>query len=812
MSEHTRNLAVIAHVDHGKTTLVDSLVKAGKMSNKERAMDAGRKDQVDRNITIVSTGASLKIEELSVNLIDTPGHVDFSPQVSAGLRLTDGCLVVVDAAAGVSVQTITVLKQSLAEAVRPVLVLNKLDRLFLELQLTGEEIFVRLGAIVEQVNGILAMYSSLGGFSPPILSPASGNVIFASGKQSWGFTLPQLAKMYAAKLDKPVESILLGLWGEMFQDSVTRKWSKRFSQGKERGFCKYVMNPIVEAYKAFSKSSDFGVFERVLLEPLGIEPKEIKGGSVGAQMSQHLPLHAALTLTIREHLPSPGVAQKYRAALLYTGPAKDDDAVYRGIEACDPKGPLVIYVAKLTPGENNSHWAFGRVLSGTVTRSSKVHFVGPTFDPSLGKHQADVHENVTVSSIAAPRGADTTSVDSMSAGHLVLLGQVDKYINRTCTIIGAEIPIENVFPIKGMKFTVSAVVARSVKAKKTGDLAAFQKALARVQKLDNLVAISFDSHSQETVIAGAGELHLEVVLNDLQRLAKGIELVIGNPVVALRETCIGSNKEAPALAKSSNKLNRVYTAAEPLHHDLVKFLDESELPSDQKERNALLNERNEWDLDGRNPKRIWAVGGEAGANALTDDSSSVAFSETQGFFVTAFNKFANHDGGPLCGEPVQGVRMRVCDAKLHQDKSHRGAGEMLDACRRSFTGSLLSSEPRLLEPMLRATIELPRDLAGSIYNFRGARRARVVSETPSAVLPVTVFVANLPALESLGFDSALRAATSGAAFCSLEFSHWQLIDSDPLEEGTQANKLMLEKRKQKGLNPTINVESFLDRL
>ena len=239
-------MSVIAHVDHGKSTLTDSLVAAAGIIAVESAGDQRltdtRADEQERGITIKSTGISLyyvmeeeKLEGFTknrdgshflVNLIDSPGHVDFSSEVTAALRITDGALVVVDCIEGVCVQTETVLRQALGERIRPVLTINKIDRCFLELMLDPEDAFTSFRRVIENANVVMATYAdeALGDTQ---VYPEQGTVCFSAGLHGWGFTLTMFADLYAKKFGTDRKKMMEKLWGDNFFDPTTKKWTKK---------------------------------------------------------------------------------------------------------------------------------------------------------------------------------------------------------------------------------------------------------------------------------------------------------------------------------------------------------------------------------------------------------------------------------------------------------------------------------------------------------------------------------------------------------------------------------------------------------
>merc|ERR1712142_872681 len=255
--KNIRNMSVIAHVDHGKSTLTDSLVSkagiiAGAKAGEARFTDT-RQDEQDRCITIKSTAVSMYYElsqkdlawitqekdgtSFLINLIDSPGHVDFSSEVTAALRVTDGALVVVDCVSGGWVQTETVLKQAITERIKPILFLNKMDLAMSAQQLTPEEMYQCFQRVIESVNVIIATYGGgdeksetnpLGNIQ---VDPTIGNVGFGSGLHAWAFTTKQFADMYAKEFKMDSKLLMKKLWGDHWFNHA-KKVAQRDENGK----------------------------------------------------------------------------------------------------------------------------------------------------------------------------------------------------------------------------------------------------------------------------------------------------------------------------------------------------------------------------------------------------------------------------------------------------------------------------------------------------------------------------------------------------------------------------------------------------
>ena len=307
-----RNFGVIAHVDHGKTTMSDSLLAhsgiiAPSAAGKALALDYMKEEQ-ERGITIVQANVTLHYKqgdnEYVINMIDTPGHVDFSGRVIRSLRAIDGAVVVCDAVEGIMTQTETVTRMSLEERVRPVLYINKIDRLIKELRLTPEAMQEKLANVVTSFNNLIDTYAEPEYKEKWKVSIQDGSVTFGSAKDKWGFNVDIMKEK-----------------GISFKDVIT----------------------------AYSDEGDVNV------------------------LVEKVPLAEAILGMVVKHHPPPHVAQKYRVPKIWKGDLDSD--IGKAILNCDDNGPAVMMVVNMQMDPAAGPVAIGRLFSGTVKDGDTVNLI-----------------------------------------------------------------------------------------------------------------------------------------------------------------------------------------------------------------------------------------------------------------------------------------------------------------------------------------------------------------------------------------------------------------------------------------------------
>lgn len=404
-----RNICILAHVDHGKTSLSDSLLATNgiisqRMAGKVRYLDS-REDEQLRGITMEASAISLyfkvmrmkegteevELNEYLINLIDSPGHIDFSSEVSTASRLCDGAVVLVDVVEGVCSQTVNVLRQCWVDKLKPLLVINKIDRLISDWKLTPLEAYQHISRVIEQINSVLGSFyvgermeddmiwresGSKGEFIEKddqgiYFAPELNNVIFASAVDGWAFNINTFAKLYLKKLGFSQNVLLKTLWGEFYLDMKNKKIIpgnklKSNQSSLKPLFVSLILEQIWAVYENCVINRDQDKLEKIMkkldtkVSPRDINSKDHKN-LLNLIMSQWIPISHAVLGPVIDYIPSPKLAQKDRMEKILDecmfGAVEHnlkseliDEDFYDSICTCDSSDPTdktLAYVSKL---------------------------------------------------------------------------------------------------------------------------------------------------------------------------------------------------------------------------------------------------------------------------------------------------------------------------------------------------------------------------------------------------------------------------------------------------------------------------------
>lgn len=536
--ERIRNVCILAHVDHGKTTLTDSLLASNgiisfKQAGTLRYMDA-REDEQERGITMESSAVSLlfdhrigvpgnmenasrasvlsdaassvssmamSMEGLTIgdrrfliNLIDSPGHVDFSSQVMTAAKLCDGCLVLVDAVEGVCTQTAAVLRQAHLDHLKPCLVINKMDRLVTELKLSSSEASSWLIKLLAQVNAIQATIVGYSVEDKPegtaddveasedgeFFSPSRGNVIFASATDGWAFRVGHFAALFSKKMDMNEAVLQKTLWGHYYFDPkskrvVGQKGAEKLGLEKTM-FAKFILDNIWTIYEATAKDTwDQGKLEKIA-GGIGVRlpTRELKtrdGKTVlRSILTTWLPLAECAFGAIVDQLPTPIDAARERIPfLLHLHEETDETSSYTpelttslieticSSHTANPSSsPTVAYLSKqfavslpssttTNADDEENHVeeeeektidekliGMARLFHGSLSVGQKVYVLRPKYNPSA----PDTHHyfEVTIEELYLLMGRDLEPVDKVYAGNVFGIGGLEKIVGKSATI------------------------------------------------------------------------------------------------------------------------------------------------------------------------------------------------------------------------------------------------------------------------------------------------------------------------------------------------------------------------------------------
>ena len=713
--DRIRNLAIAAHIDHGKTTLSDNLIAgAGMMSEdlagKSRVLDFDDQESA-RGITINAASASMVHdvfdEDYLINLIDTPGHVDFGGDVTRAMRAVDGCIILTCAVEGAMPQTETVVRQALKEKVKPVLFINKVDRLINELQVTPEDMMNRFEEQIKKVNTLIRQFAPTEHRKDWQVSVSEGTVAFGSAYHNWGITVPYMQKS--------------------------------------------------------------GVNFTQIFEYCNNEQQR--------ELAKKAPVHEVLLDMAVEKLPSPIQAQEYRIPNIWQGDL--DSETGASMLGCDPNGPLSLMITKIWMDPHAGEVAVGRIYSGTIKHGESVWALGAA-------------KPERVQQVSMMVGSDRIQVPEVSSGNIVALTGV-----RSAAAGVTITRDEDSTPFEAIRHYSEPVVTVAVEPKSMKDLPKFIDALRSLGKADASLQVFTNQETGEALLAGMGELHLEITVYRLEE-EQGIKVTVSEPIVVYRESISSDNKGRAFEGKSPNRHNRFYIETEPLPDEVTNALREGAFgdgPVRTKDAKATGDRFSEFGLDKDMMRKIYAING---TNVLVNDTKGIQnLHETRELIIEGFNDVCKK--GPVADEPLMGVLVRLVDAKLHEDAIHRGPAQTIPAVRNAIKGALLRSKSVIFEPIQKIRIDAPNDVIGGVTREVTTRRG-VIEDMPVDGSTASV-IGSMPVAESFGFSNDIRAATQGRAVWNTENAGYVHLPQSLFGDVTA------EIRERKGLKQEIPGEA-----
>lgn len=707
--EQIRNVATSSHVHHGKTALTDNLMGgAGMLSEKVVGdRDTGMftwfdEQERERQLTIYGANVSMVHEyegkDYIINLLDTPGHVDFGGDVTRAMRAVDGTIVLVCGVEGIMPQTETVFRQALRERVKPVLFINKVDRLIRELKLTPEMMQERFAKIISDVNLLIRKYADDEYKDKWAVQVGDGSVAFGSGVKKWAISIPYMQKT-----------------------GIT--------------------------------------FKQII---------DLANSGNDDELARIAPMHKVVLDMIIKHLPNPKEAQQYRLEKIWKGDVTTE--MGKDMMNCNSNGKLSMVITKMVTDPHVGFVATGRLFSGKLVKGMDVSLVTQ-------------NKNEKIQQVAIYKGIQRIQVDEISSGNIVaIVGIPEAFTGETVTNAGNMME-----PFEEIKHIFEPVVTKSIEPKNTMDLTKLVNALKRLGREDTTLKIKINQETGEYLVSGLGELHLEAKV-ERKLKAMGIEAEMSRPIVVYREAVFGKSPEVEG--RSPNKHNRFQIIVEPVEEKVYAAMKSGELPSDfeiKKKKTDIAKQLSEYGMDYDEAKNVTFI---YNGSMLLDMTKGVQYmNEVMELVKQAFQNII--DEGPLCREPVNGVKVKLLDAELHEDPVHRGPGQIIPAMRRTLKNGFMKADITLLEPKQVVRIDLPEELIGVATREVENRRGQVMDiQTDSGSAVIT---AKIPVSDIFGFDTSLKSSTSGRGFYSTIEIAFEKLPKDLRE------KTIEQVRERKGI-------------
>ena len=676
--ENTRNIGISAHIDSGKTTLTERILYyAGKIHKIEEVRGGGTGATMDhmelekeKGITITSAATTVEWDEKKINIIDTPGHVDFTVEVERSLRVLDGAILVLCGVSGIQSQSITVDRQMKRYRVPRLAFINKLDRMGAnpDRGIAGIRKILGLNAVAMQIP--IGLEEEHNG----IIDLLTRKAIYFDGPKGDDVRLEEIPTAMAEQVEEKRMEMMEAI--SMFDEQM--------------------MEDLLEE-KEIAEETVHAAIKK------GVQNLELVPVYMGSAFKNKgvQPLLDAVT----RYLPSPLEAVSTKATVLNSHNEEQIDL------QCDPDAPTVAMAFKLTE-EQFGQLTYTRIYQGKIIKGDQLVNSRTGKKTRIGR-MVRMHSN------------DRANIDVAEAGDIIAMIGIDCASGDTFCRPGTHVACESIF-------APEPVISLAVKGKDNDAHVKMSKALTRFMREDPTFRVSSDDESGETIIAGMGELHLEIYLERMKR-EYNVDAITGAPQVNYREA-ITTAADYDYLHKKqtggSGQFAGVAGRIEPL-------AVESE--TDFEFVNAIF-------------------GGKIPAEHIP--ACEKGFQDIM-------------EKGPLAAFPMVNIKVTLNDGKYHDVDSSDLAYRI--ACRNAMKQAVNRANPVLLEPIMKVEVETPNEYQGDVIGDLSRRRGQIYGS--EVKMEDTVINAGVPLNEMFGYATDLRSMTAGKAQYSMEFEKYAATPS-----------------------------------
>jgi elongation factor G len=676
-----RNIGISAHIDSGKTTLSERILYYAGRIHRMQEVHAGQggatMDFMDlereRGITITSAATQVTWNDKSVNLIDTPGHVDFTVEVERSLRVLDGAIMVLCAVGGVQSQSITVDQQMKRYRVPRIAFVNKMDRTGADPERVCQDLVEKLGLNIVPIQIPMGCGDSFEG----VIDLVSMEALRFEGKDGEKVVRAPIPAAYQEAADKARHDMLEAL--SMFNDCLLEMLLEDQPVGES------LIRRVIR--EATINRDIVPLMMGSAFKNKGVQP---------------------LVDAICDYLPSPMDRSSF---------ARDHDN--EGTEtplASDPDAPLVAMIFKITD-ESFGQLSYVRVYQGTLAKGQQYR-------------NARTNRTVRVGRMVRMHANDREDITDAGPGDIVALLAVDCASGDTICGAGINYSLESIF-------VADPVISLSITPASSADQERMAKALNRFMKEDPTFRVSTDPETGETVIAGMGELHLDVYIERMRREYRA-QVTVGAPNVSYRE--------APTAEANFNYRHKKQTGGSGQFAHVIGRL----IPLEADAESGYEFEDN-----------------ITGGRIPTD-------------YIPAVNKGfqAAMKKGPVAGYEIVGCKMCLDDGSAHAVDSSEMAFRI--AGRDAFIEAFRKSRPCLQEPIMTVEVETPSEFQGAIVGDLNSRRGIIMETT--ARDNFTVVRAEVPLANMFGYATVVRGLSKGMATFSMEMCRYARVPQKLAEE------------------------------